>query len=194
MHVLRVRQTAEGEDAYRVLLELEANGQRREDTRQFKFKLEAQDQEDLRWYLEDYLVYPSDAERAIAKRIEARMDEIGAELFGAVLAGTSVWGEARHDLAETRVEVVTGVQEATAIPWELLRDPDSGVPLALRARAFVRGIHNAAQRPKLPTAAGGPVRVLLAICRPRGGDDVPFRSVERRLVEGLRGNDAAQLT
>jgi hypothetical protein len=194
MPVLRLRQTSEGGDAYRVLLELEANGQRREDTRQFKFKLEAQDQEDLRWYLEDYLQYPLDPAPKIAARIEARMDEIGAELFGAVLAGTSVWGEARHDLAETRVEVVTGVQEATAIPWELLRDPDSGVPLALRARAFVRGIHNAAQRPKLPPVAGGPVRVLLAICRPRGGDDVPFRSVARRLVDGLRGNDAVQLT
>ena len=116
MPVLRLRQTAEGGDAYRVLLELEANGQRREDTRQFKFKLEAQDQEDLRWYLEDYLQYPLDPAPKIAARIEARMDEIGAELFGAVLAGTSVWGEARHDLAETRVEVVTGVQEATAIP------------------------------------------------------------------------------
>jgi tetratricopeptide (TPR) repeat protein len=194
MHVLRLRQTAEGDDAYRVLLELEADGQRREDTRQFKFKLEAQDQEDLRWYLEDYLQYPLDPAPRIAARIEARMDEIGAELFGAVLAGTSVWGEARHDLAETRVEVVTGVQEATAIPWELLRDPDSGVPLALRARAFVRGIHDAAQRPKLPQTAGGPVRVLLAICRPRGGKDVPFRSVARRLVDGLHGNDAVQLT
>jgi hypothetical protein len=194
MPVLRLRQTSEGGDAYRVLLELEADGQRREDTRQFKFKLEAQDQEDLRWYLEDYLQYPLDPAPKIAARIEARMDEIGAELFGAVLAGTSVWGEARHDLAETRVEVVTGVQEATAIPWELLRDPESGVPLALRARAFVRGIHDAAQRPKLPTVAGGPVRVLLAICRPRGGDDVPFRSVARRLVEGLRGNDAAKLS
>jgi tetratricopeptide (TPR) repeat protein len=194
MPVLRLRQTSEGGDAYRVLLELEANGQRREDTRQFKFKLEARDQEDLRWYLEDYLQYPLDPAPKIAARIEARMDQIGAELFGAVLAGTSVWDEARHDLAETRVEVVTGVQEATAIPWELLRDPDSGVALALRARAFVRGIHDAAQRPKLPTVAGGPVRVLLAICRSRGGADVPFRSVARRLVEGLHGNDAVSLT
>jgi hypothetical protein len=38
MPVLRLRQTAEGGDAYRVLLELEAKGQRREDTRQFKFR------------------------------------------------------------------------------------------------------------------------------------------------------------
>ena len=87
MPVLRLRQTSEGGDAYRVLLELEADGQRREDTRQFKFKLEAQDQEDLRWYLEDYLQYPLDPAPKIAARIEARMDEIGAELFGAVLAG-----------------------------------------------------------------------------------------------------------
>jgi tetratricopeptide (TPR) repeat protein len=193
MPVLRLRQTSEGGDVYRVLLELEADGRRRSDERRFTFKLEAQDQEDLRWYLEDYLQYPLDPAPKIAARIEARMDEIGSDLFRAVLELSPVWGEARHDLADTRVEIVTGVQEATAIPWELLRDPESGVPLALRARAFVRGIHSAVQRPKLPQTAGGPVRVLLAICRPRGGDDIPFRSVARRLVEGLRGNDAVSL-
>jgi hypothetical protein len=36
MPVLRLGQTNEGGDAYRVLLEFEADGQRREDTRQFK--------------------------------------------------------------------------------------------------------------------------------------------------------------
>ena len=33
--------------------------------------------------------------------------------------------------------------------------------------------------------ASGPIRILLVICRPRGGYDVPFRSVASRLVKGL---------
>jgi tetratricopeptide (TPR) repeat protein len=30
-----------------------------------------------------------------------------------------------------------------------------------------------------------PIRILLVICRPRGGEDVPFRSVASRLIKGL---------
>ncbi|MBZ5617833.1 MAG: CHAT domain-containing protein [Acidobacteriia bacterium] len=194
MPVLRLRQTTEGEHRYKVLLELEEGGVRREDTRSFTFELTPRDQEDLRWYLEDYLQYPLDPAPKIAKRIEERMDQIGNDLFHRVLEGTSVWGEVRNLRSDTRVEVVTEVKEATAIPWELLRDPEAGVPLALQVRAFVRATHNAVQRAKLPQTAEGPVRVLLAICRPQGGGDVPFRSVARRLVEGFRGIDAVRLT
>ncbi|MGA2592918.1 MAG: CHAT domain-containing protein, partial [Bryobacteraceae bacterium] len=132
---------------------------------------------------------------AIAARIERRMAEIGTELFGKVLGNTPVWHEVRHDLSDTRVEIETTVKDATALPWELLRDPDADVPLALRARAFVRATHDAAQRPARPApSAGGPTRVLLVICRPRGREDVPFRSVARRMLEGLRGSDGVRLT
>src|ERR1022692_3453235 len=184
MPLLRLRQTTEGDHRYKVLLELEGGGVRREDTRSFTFELTPRDQEDLRWYLEDYLQYPLDPAPKIAKRIEERMDQIGNDLFHKVLDGSPVWGAVQDHRSDARVEVVTGVKEATAIPWELLRDPESCVPLALQVRAFVRAMHNAAQRPKLPETADGPVRVLLVICRPGGGDDVPFRSVARRLVEG----------
>jgi hypothetical protein len=131
---------------------------------------------------------------AIAARIEQRMAEIGVELFTKVLGNTPVWQEARHDLSDTRVEIETTVTDATALPWELMRDPEADVPLALRARAFVRATRNSVQRPKVPQSAGGPIRVLLVICRPRGREDVPFRSVARRMLEGLRGSDAVRLT
>ena len=55
----------------------------------------------------------------------------------------------------------------------------------LRAQAFVRAQPSAAQRPRLPQTAGGPIRILLVICRPGGRDDVPFRSVASRLLKGL---------
>jgi hypothetical protein len=146
MHVLRLRQSAEGEHRYKVLLELETDGLRSTDERSFTFEFSDRDQEDLRWYLEDYLQYPLDPAPKIAERIEKRMDEIGNELFGKVLEGTSVWAEMRNERSDTRVEVVTSVREATAIPWELMRDPASGFPLALQARAFVRAVNNASQR------------------------------------------------
>ncbi|HXM45230.1 MAG TPA: CHAT domain-containing protein [Bryobacteraceae bacterium] len=194
MSLLHLHQFAEGENRYRVLAEFENGAVRRSAESRFELQVSAQDQEDIRWYLEDFLQYPMDPAPAIAARIERRMAEIGMELFTKALGSTSVWQEARHDLSATRVEIETTVKDATALPWELMRDPEADMPLALRARTFVRATHDSVQRPKLVQSAGGPIRVLLVICRPRGREDVPFRSVARRMLEGLRGSDAVRLT
>jgi hypothetical protein len=49
--------------------------------------LNLQDQEDIRWYLEDYLQYPLEPAPKIAARIESRMAEPGAELFAVSAPG-----------------------------------------------------------------------------------------------------------
>jgi tetratricopeptide (TPR) repeat protein len=153
------------------------------------FQVSPQDQEGMRWYLEDYLLYPQNPAPTIAARIEQRMTEVGEELFRAIFHGSDdardLWARLRERLPETRVEIVTGVREATALPWELLRDPKTQVSLALRARAFIRTQAQAVQIPRLPDPASGPVRILLVICRPGGAQDVPFRSVASRLLKGL---------
>lgn len=190
MPTLRLTQNAVGENRYQIEVALEGDGQARQIAKPtFDFKMSAQDQEDLRWYLEDYLQYPLDPNATIAKRIELRMAEIGKDLFKAVFQqdddARDLWATLRSQLNETRVEIATGVQEAAAIPWELLRDPKTDTPLALRARAFVRTHSQAAEKPTLPQAESGPIRILLVICRPGGADDVPFRSVASRLIKGL---------
>ncbi len=122
------------------------------------------------------------------------MEEIGVELFRDIFQADEdtrgLWAEAlRTPLSEVRIEVVTEVREAASIPWELIRDPKTDAPLALAAKVFVRAYHRAVQRPKLPEKSSGPIRILLVICRPRGRDDVPFRSVASRVVKGLTQED-----
>ena len=186
---LRLRQFADGANRYRVEIRLE-NVDRsplNADVR-FDFDLSAQDRENVRWYLEDYLEYPTEPAPTIAAGIERRMREIGVELFAKIFEASRdterLWGRVFEQLDALRVEIVTDVLEATAIPWELLRDPQTDRPLALRARAFVRSHPNAVQLPQLPQAAER-IRILLVICRPSGRDDVPFRSVASRLIKGL---------
>jgi len=184
-------QISEGEDRYRVEIALEGDGLPRQTAvSEFDFPLSAQDREDLRWYFEDYLQYLHDPAPKRADRIEKRMEKIGVELFRDIFQADEdtrgLWAEAlRTSLSEVRIEVVTEVREAASIPWELIRDPKTDAPLALAAKAFVRAYHRAAQRPKLPEKSPGPIRILLVICRPRGRDDVPFRSVASRIVKGL---------
>lgn len=116
------------------------------------------------------------------------MAEIGHNLFRGIFredsGGAKLWATALPLLNNTRVEIVSKAPEAMTIPWELLRDPKTGVLPALRVPSFVRaGEQTGGQKP--PPAEYGAIRVLLAICRPRLGDDVPFRSVAKRLLKGL---------
>jgi hypothetical protein len=135
--------------------------------------------------LEDYLLYPIDPAPTIAARVKGWLAELGVDLFRKVFEGnrdtTRLWDVVSDRLADTRIEVVTTVEDATAVPWELLRDPATDAMLAVHSRAFVRADPQAPRSPILPEAAET-ARVLLVICRPRGREDVPFRSVASHLV------------
>ena len=185
---LRLTQVAESDGQYRVELALEGAGSRQTANARFAFAVTEQERKELRWYLEDYLQDPHDPAPTIAARIEQRMVEIGTELFQKVFESnrdvTRLWACMFEHLAETRVEIITEVRDATAIPWELLHDPQTDTPLALRASSFVRTLSNPVQPPKLPSAAEK-IRILLVICRPKGDNDVPFRSVASRLIKEL---------
>jgi tetratricopeptide (TPR) repeat protein len=154
----------------------------------FDFQLASQDLEDLRWYLEDFLLYPQNPARRIAERVEQRMDDLGKEFFRALFQSgneeRNLWQALRPRLGEARVEIVTAGAEGAALPWELLRDPDTDTPLATGARAVVRAPTRRA-RPTPPAEIQGPLRILLVISRPRSDQDVPFRSVAGRLVARL---------
>jgi len=184
--ILRIRQDAERVSGhYRLQVELDEDGLIQAADVNMAFELNQQDARELRWYLEDYLEYPLDPAPRIAGRIEGRMADLGRDLFAAVFANSEtrdLWAVVRDRLSETRVEVITDVANATAVPWELLRDPKTDSPVALRARSFVRGYRRGAQRPQLPRVTDGEIRILLVICRPGGRDDVPFRSVASQLI------------
>lgn len=164
---------------------LEDAGLRRRASVRFGFELSAQDREDVRWYLEDYLQYPVDPAPEIARGVEARLTVLGEELFGRVFRASpetmELWFAVKGLLSDARVEVATRVEGAAGIPWELLRDPATDGVLALRAGAFVRALAEAAAPVAVPPARET-LRVLLVICRPGGREDVPFRSVASHLV------------
>jgi hypothetical protein len=200
--VLRLTQADKGDDRYSINVSFEGPDiPRHTATAEFGFLFTAQDREELRWYLEDYLQHAADPASKIAARIEGRISEIGVALFKEIFHNNDdirdLWAEVRQLLSKTRVEIISDVQGATTIPWELLRDPKTNVPLALRAQEFVRATHNSAQHSQLPRTDSGTIRILLVICRPGGSNDVPFRSVASRLIKGLGattiGKDAYRL-
>jgi hypothetical protein len=82
---LRIEQTRIAADRFRADVELHTDeGRRRDVSGEFPFTMTDADHADLRWYLEDYLRSPFEPEQKMAGRIEARMQEIGEELFNAL--------------------------------------------------------------------------------------------------------------
>jgi tetratricopeptide (TPR) repeat protein len=184
MQTLRLTQSIE-RSAHRIDITLTGDGAHRSATARFEWRMNPQDQEDVRWYLEDYLGYPVDPAPEIAARVEQRMDALGRDLFASVFQANHdaqrLWETAVPRLSDVRVEVASAAEGAAAVPWEVLRDPATGQALALGARAFVR-IHPEPSRQARGPAAGKAIRVLLVLCRPDKDADVPFRSVASRLV------------
>jgi tetratricopeptide (TPR) repeat protein len=181
---LRLAVRAEGAE-HVVDLSLDGAGARRTATARVGFGLSGRDREDVRWYLEDYLQYPLDPAPQIAREVETRLAVLGEDLFRQVFEANPntmrVWDAMAGDLAEARVEVATGVEDAAGIPWELLRDPATGGVVSVRAGAFVRTLAETTAEVPVPEAAQR-LRVLLVICRPGGAVDVPFRSVASHLI------------
>src|SRR5579863_3127877 len=190
MPVLQVTDLPVGGDRRQVKVTWQDGASRRAATSAFSYQVGDQEAEKIRWYLEDYAEFPADPAPVLAADAETRLHRIGTDLFRQVFTGQDaawIWGEAQAQLSRVRVEVDTDPAEAPGLPWELLRDPNSGTVLALGAEEFVRAHLETARKVVLPQAAGDELRVLLVICRPGRGDDVPFRSVASRLVRGGAG-------
>lgn len=165
---------------------------------EFDFEVNKQDEEDIRWYIEDYLQYPMDPAPKIAVKAEEKIRKIGLDLFdhifGQDTAARDLWAQLRGSLNDLRIEVVAEVREANEIPWELICDPRNEMPLALVAKSFVRSQPQSSMfKLRKQKADSSPLRILLVICRPSLENDVPFRSVASRIIRGLRDSVRSEM-
>ena len=153
----------------------------------FTFRIKPQDAQRMEWYFEEYRQQQQPPADAVARGIERKLTTIGHELFQSLFSGvtanTPLSSLIHSDQEELSIEIVTGTAEAETIPWELITPPD-GLPLALRSKAFVRVIEPESESRIVPSRP--PRRILLAVCRPFGDRDVPYRSIATELLKHLR--------
>ncbi|MCW2890547.1 MAG: hypothetical protein JWO75_36 [Actinomycetia bacterium] len=145
--------------------------------------LDADALEDLRWYLEDYLLAPYGVWEDRGPAIREKLAGWGDLVFGSVFGG----GPARDAYQRARdrgLEVVfrSAAPALLGLPWELMRDGKG--PLAMGAGGISRSLPVADGAGTLEVP-GGKLRVLMVISRPAGASDVGYQMVARPLLERL---------
>ncbi len=195
MPVLRLTQIAVGSNQYRVEIALEGDNQPRSTAiSEFQFTFSLEEQEQIRWYLEDFLQYDLRQEADRGVRSEQKINEIGIRLFENVFYSSDdardLWTRLRSKINDTRIEIVTEVTEAATIPWELLCDSRTKIPLVLSANAFVRTHPTVIQPPQVDSLSFDSVRILLVICRTEGEQDESYSSVASRMKRKLDKNSS----
>jgi hypothetical protein len=143
------------------------------------------EREDIRWYLEDYLIAPYAVYEERGRKIEEHLPEWGKALFEGVFGtgkpGHDAYLKSREGPAE--LVIISRSPAFLSLPWELLRDPKRATPLALDLTAIDRTL--AIEGAAAPVPQGETLRVLMVIARPAGLKDVGYQMIARPLVERL---------
>jgi tetratricopeptide (TPR) repeat protein len=139
--------------------------------------------EDLRWYLEDYLLAPFGVWEDRGPAVQGRLAGCGDQVFRSVF-GTGAARDAYQRARDKGLEVVFRSADPSllGLPWELMRD--GAGPVALTAGGISRSLPLADGAGTL-AVPGGRLRVLMVICRPAGAADVGYQMVARPLLERL---------
>ena len=145
--------------------------------------LDADALEDLRWYLEDYLLAPFGVWEDRGPAVRGSWPGGGIRFSGRCSAP----GPARDAYQRARdrgLEVVFRSADPglLGLPWELMRD--GAGPVALGAGGISRSLPVAGGAGTLEVP-GGRLRVLMVISRPAGTRDVGYQMVARPLLERL---------
>jgi tetratricopeptide (TPR) repeat protein len=139
--------------------------------------------EDLRWYLEDYLLAPFGVWEERGPAVEQRLAGWGSQVFGSVF-GVGPVRDAYQRARDQGLELVFRSAEPglLGLPWELMRDGDGPVALGRGGISRSLPVTAGAETVEVP---GGRLRVLMVISRPAGSRDVGYRMVARSLLERL---------
>jgi tetratricopeptide (TPR) repeat protein len=139
--------------------------------------------EDLRWYLEDYLLAPYGVWEEHGPAIQDKLPAWGDQVFASVF-GSGPARDAYQRARDRGLEVVFRSAEPAllALPWELMRDSAGLVALGTGGISRSLPVATGAETLEVP---GGHLRVLMVISRPAGTRDVSYQMVARPLLERL---------
>lgn len=149
-------------------------------------------QQDLRWYLEQFLELPLGAYLDTAERVQDTLQAWGSTCFDTLFQKQARdWFQdaRRNGLENLTLKIASNDPRVLAWPWEALHDPEGGT-LAHHCR-IERQLSELHDPLKLPdNLPHDRINILLVIARPYGDRDVGFHALSRPLVELTKGQNA----
>lgn len=168
------------------------------DTERLAFAAPLTDEElaELRWYLEQYWVWPSGPDYARAQELESQLEPMGRRLWASLFnhADASRVAQQFMDAADgPKLLTIDAVDpRVLRLPWELLADEDGHVFNASPSIVVRRRLHKVKQAKQAPLSL--PLRVLMVISRPDGVGFIDPRSSAVALLDALASlGDQAQV-
>jgi tetratricopeptide (TPR) repeat protein len=142
-------------------------------------------QQDLRWYLEQFLELPLGGYIDTAERVQTALENWGKACFENLFQKQARdWFQdaRRNRLENLHLKIASNDPTILAWPWEALNDPEGG-PLA--HRCLIERQLDESHDP-LPLPEDSPkdsINILLVIARPYGDSDVGYHALSRPLVK-----------
>ncbi len=149
--------------------------------------LTEQERNDLRWYLEEYGLWPFYEFAERGKRIEALLVEVGKRLYREVFGNSTAagivqaWRLYPEKDVTRQISIISDLPRVLSMPWELLHD-EQGF-LCLRTRnpiTIVRRLPKG-ELAEFSTPFEPPLRILLVTARPTGTGFLDPRGAKRQV-------------
>jgi len=165
---------------------------------ELQWHLPDREPEEVRWYLEDFLDEGGAPASVRAKRAREILHSWGTELYHRLFVtppgAEPIREELRRNIGNLQMEIASTGGDGDDLPWEVLRGADSGIPLCLAAKSFLRTRLASSSRSTKMGRDNNPCRLLLVISRPAGTQDVGYRSIASKIFAALRGNPAFEIS
>jgi tetratricopeptide (TPR) repeat protein len=142
-----------------------------------------QEEEDLEWYFEEWLVFPM-TETVKAERAKNSVKIYGEKLFEQVFQDKKAYSkyqQVKNNLSQVQIEIVSKTPEFQALHWEALQDPDFPRPLAVDCVMLRKSVNSAVGSVNLPLSPV--INLLVVVARPDEEKDAGYRTISRPLVE-----------
>jgi tetratricopeptide (TPR) repeat protein len=142
-----------------------------------------QEEEDLEWYFEEWLVFPMTG-TVKAERAKNSVKTYGEKLFEQVFQDKKAYSkyqQVKNNLSQVQIEIVSKTPEFQALHWEALQDPDFPRPLAVDCVMLRKSVNSAVGSVNLPLSPV--INLLVVVARPDEEKDAGYRTISRPLVE-----------
>lgn len=182
MKDLRVLFVVAADKSYRAQL-ADAEGHRLGVEVSFTPFLTADDYEDLRWYLEEYMDLPDGGAVIRAQRIEQNLGRWGRTLYGALFSAAENHALLDELLAEQEPRVLTIATPEPVLlrlPWELMADEAGNLAQRVSVRRQLEEPDRTTPRP-----AKLPLRILYIVSRPADAGFIDPRATAKALLDAL---------